>query len=113
MAVSTPHSPFTLCMALGLAATALAPTIGLRTAVLPKTTAFAPLLQHSFNIEAGYRFAERYKLSAAVYNVFDSTDNDITYFYESQLAAEAAPIADIHFHPVEPRAVRVTLSTSF
>ena len=65
------------------------------------------------NVEAGYRFAERYKLSAAVYNVFDSTDNDITYFYESQLAGEAEPVADIHFHPVEPRTVRVTLSTTF
>ena len=65
------------------------------------------------NLEAGYRFWKRYKLSAAVYNVFDSEDNDITYFYESQLANEAEPVADIHFHPVEPRTVRVTLSGSF
>jgi outer membrane receptor protein involved in Fe transport len=65
------------------------------------------------NLEAGYRFAKRYKLSAALYNVFDSRDNDITYFYESQLAGEAEPVADIHFHPVEPRTVRVTLSGSF
>lgn len=65
------------------------------------------------NLEAGYRFAERYKLSAAVYNVFDSKDRDITYFYESQLAGETEPVADIHFHPVEPRTVRLTLSASF
>ena len=51
--------------------------------------------------------------SSAVYNVFDSDDNDITYFYESQLANETAPVEDIHFHPVEPRTVRVTLSGSF
>jgi outer membrane receptor protein involved in Fe transport len=65
------------------------------------------------NLEAGYRFWQRYKISAAVYNVFDSEDNDITYFYESQLAGEAEPVEDIHFHPVEPRTVRVTLTASF
>ena len=65
------------------------------------------------NLEAGYRFWERYKISAAVYNVFDSEDSDITYLYESQLANETEPVEDIHFHPVEPRTVRVTLSGSF
>ena len=65
------------------------------------------------NIEAGYRFTERLQLSAAVFNVFDSNDNDITYFYESQLPGESAPVEDIHFHPVEPRTVRVTLTSSF
>ena len=65
------------------------------------------------NLEAGYRFSERYKLSAAVYNVFGSRDNDITYFYESQLPGETAPVEDIHFHPVEPRTVRLTLTASF
>jgi hypothetical protein len=65
------------------------------------------------NVEAGYRIAQSWKISAALYNVFDSDDNDITYFYESQLANETAPVEDIHFHPVEPRTVRVTLSTTF
>ncbi|HEY6641969.1 TonB-dependent receptor [Povalibacter sp.] len=65
------------------------------------------------NLEAGYRIGKSWRLSAALYNVFDSTDNDITYFYESQLANESAPVEDIHFHPVEPRTVRVTLRTSF
>lgn len=65
------------------------------------------------NLEAGYRFWKRYKVSAAVYNVFDSDDNDITYFYASQLADETEPVEDIHFHPVEPRTVRVTLSSRF
>jgi hypothetical protein len=65
------------------------------------------------NVEAGYRFWQRYKISAAVYNVFDSADNDITYFYESQLANETAPVDDIHFHPVEPRTVRITLTATF
>jgi hypothetical protein len=65
------------------------------------------------NLEAGYRITETLKLSAAIFNVLDSDDNDIAYLYESQLATETAPIQDIHFHPVEPRTLRVTLSTAF
>jgi outer membrane receptor protein involved in Fe transport len=65
------------------------------------------------NIEAGYRIGERVNLSAAVLNVFDSDANDISYFYESQLQGEAAPIADVHFHPVEPRTLRITIATEF
>ena len=52
-------------------------------------------------------------LFRSLYNVFDSSDNDITYFYESQLANETAATEDIHFHPVEPRTVRVTLTATF
>ena len=65
------------------------------------------------NVEAGYRFTERLKLSAALFNVFDSKDNDIAYFYESQLPGESAPVEDSHLHPVEPRTVRVTLTGTF
>jgi outer membrane receptor protein involved in Fe transport len=65
------------------------------------------------NLEVGRRFFERYKVSAALYNVFDSEDSDITYFYESQLPGESAPVADIHFHPVEPRTLRFTLAATF
>jgi hypothetical protein len=65
------------------------------------------------NFEAGYHFTDRLKLSAALFNAFDASDNDITYFYESQLAGEASPVEDIHFHPVEPRTVRVTLQATF
>jgi hypothetical protein len=40
-------------------------------------------------------------------------DNDITYFYESRLPGESQPVADRHFHPVEPRTLRITLETRF
>ena len=46
-------------------------------------------------------------------NAFDSEDADITYFYESQLAGEAAPVEDIHFHPVEPRQLRFSVRYRF
>ncbi len=65
------------------------------------------------NLELGYRMSKRFALSLAAYNLFDSDDNDITYFYESQLPGEGAPVEDRHFHPVEPRTLRLTVETRF
>jgi hypothetical protein len=65
------------------------------------------------NVDIGRRFGERFKLRLGVYNVFDREANDITYFYESQLPGESRPVNDIHFHPVEPRTVRVTAEVRF
>jgi len=65
------------------------------------------------NLEVGYRLNKRFAVSLAAYNLFDSHDNDITYFYESQLPGEGAPVEDRHFHPVEPRTLRLTVETRF
>jgi outer membrane receptor protein involved in Fe transport len=65
------------------------------------------------NLEVGRRLGKRFSVSLAAYNVFDSHDNDITYFYESQLPGEAEAVEDRHFHPVEPRTFRLTLETRF
>ena len=64
------------------------------------------------NLELGHRY-KRFAVSLAAYNLFDSHDNDITYFYESQLPGEGAPVEDRHFHPVEPRTLRLTVETRF
>ena len=40
------------------------------------------------------------RLSLDVFNLFNRQTGDIDYFYSSQLAGEAAPVHDIHFHPV-------------
>jgi outer membrane cobalamin receptor len=61
------------------------------------------------NARLGYRLARSAELTIDVLNVFDRKVNDIEYYYESQLAGESAPVADRHFHPAEPRAVRLTL----
>ncbi len=46
-----------------------------------------------------------------VFNLLDATDDDISYFYASRLAGEpAAGLDDVHFHPLEPRTVRGTLT---
>lgn len=48
-----------------------------------------------------------------VFNLGNRRVNDIEYFYESQLPGEAAPVADRHVHPAEPRTVRLTLKLGF
>ena len=49
-----------------------------------------------------------------VLNVFDSDDDDITYWYASRLPGEPVEgVEDYHFHPLEPRNVRVYLSWKF
>ena len=46
-----------------------------------------------------------------VLNLFDSDDDDIAYFYASRLPGEpAAGVEDVHFHPLEPRSVRATVT---
>ena len=54
------------------------------------------------------------KLVLDLFNVFDRNASDIDYYYASRLKGEpAAGVEDIHFHPVEPRSLRLTLSASF
>lgn len=55
----------------------------------------------------------RVKISLDVLNLLNARDADITYFYESQLPGEAAPVAGRHLHPVERRQVRASLRISF
>jgi hypothetical protein len=64
------------------------------------------------NMSAGYK-QKRYKLEMDVFNILGSTDSDIAYAYESQLASESAPVNGILRHPVEPRMVRGTLTVHF
>ena len=65
------------------------------------------------NLRAGYRFAKYLQVSMNVFNLIGSKPNDISYFYESQLSGEAAPVADKHIHPAEPRSFRFTVRASF
>lgn len=66
-----------------------------------------------FNLGAYWRWRSA-RLGVDVLNLFDARDSDISYFYASRLAGEPAQgVEDIHFHPVEPRQVRVSLRSSF
>ncbi|PKO90167.1 MAG: TonB-dependent receptor [Betaproteobacteria bacterium HGW-Betaproteobacteria-12] len=65
------------------------------------------------NLRLGYKLAPRTQLTFDVYNLFDRRANDIEYWYESQLANEAAPVFDRHVHPTEPRTFRLSFAHRF
>jgi len=60
------------------------------------------------NMQVGYHISKPIKVSMEILNLFNEQVSDIDYYYASQLPGEAMPVNDIHSHPAEPRAVRVT-----
>ncbi|HEX5817449.1 MAG TPA: TonB-dependent receptor, partial [Gemmatimonadales bacterium] len=61
------------------------------------------------NAEVGCTLAG-VRLQVGVLNVLDRRASDIQYYYASRLPGEApGGVEDVHFHPVEPRQLRVTL----
>jgi len=62
------------------------------------------------NGRVGYRHTSNWEFTCEVINLLDAQDNDIEYFYESQLPTEFVGVEDIHFHPYEPRQVRFTVT---
>jgi outer membrane receptor protein involved in Fe transport len=65
------------------------------------------------NAQLGYDFTRALTGSLEVINLTDEVGNDITYLYESQLPGEAAPVEDVHFHPIEPRMLRASIAYTF
>jgi hypothetical protein len=66
------------------------------------------------NARLGYRLTPRIRLDVDVFNLLDAHVSDIDYFYTSRLHGEpAGGTSDLHFHPVEARAVRLGVTTSF
>lgn len=55
------------------------------------------------------------KVDLDVFNLFNNWQaSRIAYYYTSRLAGEAAEgVADRHFHPIEPLAIRLTLAKAF
>jgi hypothetical protein len=49
------------------------------------------------------------RIGGELINVFDVDYNDITYFFESQLATETSGQKDVHFHPVDPFSARFSV----
>lgn len=63
--------------------------------------------------KVGYRTGAL-ALSLDVLNALDSQAADVSYFYASRLPGEAAAgVEDVHFHPVQPRTVRLTAVVRF
>jgi len=75
-----------------------------------------------FSARASYKVDARTSVNFDVFNLFNRKANDIEYFYSSRLCTNQvgttctdppplrqAPMDDIHFHPVEPRTVRLAV----
>lgn len=68
---------------------------------------------HVVNLGLGYRW-QQWSVGLDILNLFDSADHDIDYLYPSRLPGEADEgVEDLHFHPVEPRSLRLRLQASF
>ena len=67
----------------------------------------------TLNGRIGYKFNPKLKLELEGFNLTNRKDSAIDYFYKSQLRGEAAAVSDIHFHPIESRTFRLTLTANF
>lgn len=62
----------------------------------------------------GYALSAKTRIALDVFNLLDRKASDIDYLYRSRLRGEGAEgVEDIHFHPVEPRSLRLTLAHNF
>jgi hypothetical protein len=65
------------------------------------------------NLRVGREW-ERFGVGLELFNLLDSKDHDIDYFYASRLPGEPlSGVEDIHYHVFQPRSVRLALRRSF
>ena len=67
----------------------------------------------TLNGRVGYKIGPKMRVQLEVFNLTNQRASAIDYFYQSRLASEPAPVGDIHFHPIESRSVRLTLTANF
>ena len=63
----------------------------------------------TLNGRLGYRVNRDLRLELEGFNLANRRASTIDYYYTSQLRGEAAPRADVHFHPIGARSFRLTL----
>ena len=61
----------------------------------------------------GYKLDKKTRVQLDGFNLLNRRASQIDYAYSSQLKGEAAPVTDIHFHPTEPRSLRLSAILSF
>ena len=65
-------------------------------------------------LQFGYRFNKTWEATFNVFNLLDSQDADIDYYYVSRLPGEpASGVADRHTHQTEPRELRGGVTAHF
>lgn len=74
------------------------------------------------SLRLSYKPEEKIRLNLDVFNLFNRNAHDIDYYYCSRLRSDpagstcrdgSAGVDDIHFHPVEPRNLRISLLFNF
>lgn len=63
----------------------------------------------TLNGRVGYRVNKTTRVELEGFNLANRRASAIDYYYESQLRGETTPHPDVHFHPIEPRSLRITL----
>lgn len=67
-----------------------------------------------FDARIGYTFQNGLKFTLDVLNLLNTQADQISYYYTSRLSGEPLDgVNDVHFHPVEPLAVRFTVAKAF
>jgi outer membrane receptor protein involved in Fe transport len=62
------------------------------------------------NLQGGYQVSKALRVTADVFNLLNSADSDIDYYFASRLPGEPlAGVYDIHSHPALPRTLRVSV----
>ena len=62
------------------------------------------------NADVGYRLRSGTRVQVSMLNVLNGRADDIQYAYASRLRGETSDgVDDVHFHPVEPRQVRISI----
>ena len=65
-------------------------------------------------LQLGYKFNQSWEVNFDVFNLLDSQDSDIDYYYTSRLSGEPAEgVNDIHTHQTEPREFRGGVTLHF
>ncbi|MCW5626247.1 MAG: TonB-dependent receptor, partial [Burkholderiales bacterium] len=70
-------------------------------------------------LRGGYRFDKTWTVRLDVFNLFNRKQSDVDYYYPSCIRSDgpgcsaAGGVDDIHFHPVESRSARVSVTARF
>jgi outer membrane receptor protein involved in Fe transport len=67
-----------------------------------------------WNGEVSYQLPSGWKLGLGLYNILDARANAAEFWYTDRLPGESPDgVSDLHVHPIEPRAVRLTVGKAF
>ena len=66
------------------------------------------------NVDAGYKFGEKLRVQASIFNLFNTKANAAAYYYAARLPGEpAGGVPDMQVHPIEPISASVTVTALF